>query len=275
MQELANQMKSAVRAVRKRWDQIPCAGLILGSGLGGLAEEIEVEQVIDYHDIPHFPQVTAMGHRGRLVCGKLADRPVVAFQGRFHMYEGHSPQQASLPVRLLQALGAETLLLTNAAGGVDPTLGVGDLMLIEDQINLLFRNPLVGINCDDLGPRFPDMSMPFDIRLQEMAMKIALQKNITLHRGIYMAMLGPSYETRAEYKMARTLGADAVGMSTVPEVIAARHANMRVLCISTITNVCSPDALTETTGQDVLKTAAAATGKIGKILHGLAQSLPV
>jgi purine-nucleoside phosphorylase len=272
MLQLAKQIESAAQAVEDRWDTTPCAGIILGSGLGGLADEMDVEQVIDYADIPHFPQVTAMGHRGRLVCGGLAGRPVVAFQGRFHLYEGHSPQQSTLPVRLIKALGANTMLVSNAAGGINPKFKVGDVMLIHDQINLTFRNPLVGINDDELGPRFPDMSEPYDPQLEKLAIEIARQQNFVLHRGVYVALLGPTYETRAEYRMARLLGGDAVGMSTVPEVVVARHAGMRVLGLSTITNIA--DSSTETTGHDVLNAAASASNKLSKIIEGVVKSLP-
>ncbi len=274
MLQLASQIESAADAVRKQWNGTPRAGIILGSGLGGLANEISIEAEIDYAEIPHFPRASALGHRGQLVCGSLGDVPVIAFQGRFHLYEGHSPQQASLPVRLMRALGAENLVVSNAAGGVNPRYQVGDVMLIEDQINLMFANPLVGVNDDQLGPRFPDMSAPYDADWMQLAAEIARSENFVLRQGVYVAMLGPTYETRAEYRMARTLGADAVGMSTVPEVLAARHAGMRVLGLSTITNVCSPDALSETTGEDVLAAAATAADKLLKIVRGVVESLP-
>lgn len=273
MLELAGKIKTAAAAVKKQWPSTPRVGIILGSGLGGLAEEIDVEATIDYADLPHFPKTSALGHRGRLVCGLLEGVPLVAFQGRFHAYEGHSPQQSTLPVRLLRALGAETLLVTNAAGGVNPSFKVGDVMLIDDQINLLFANPLVGVNDDNLGPQFPDMSAPYDAELGEVAASIARRNDFVLHRGVYMAMLGPTYETRAEYRMVRRLGGDAVGMSTVPEVIAARHADMRVLGLSTITNVGSPDAPSETSGHDVIAAAETASEKLTKIVRGVVAAL--
>ena len=214
-----------------------------------------------------------MGHRGRLVCGTFENHRVIAFQGRFHMYEGHEAQQAALPVRLLKALGAETLIVSNAAGGVNPRFQKADVMLIEDQINFMFDNPLIGINDDALGPRFPDMSAPYDLELRKRALEIARREDMVLHQGVYIALLGPTYETRAEYRMARKLGGDAVGMSTVPEVVAARHAGMRVLGLSTITNVGSPDAPTETTGHDVLAVAAEASGKLIKIVRGVVAGL--
>ena len=270
---LASQINETVAAVRRQWSARPRAGIILGSGLGDLAREIDAEAVIDYADLPHFPVVTAIGHAGKLVCGTLSGKPVVAFQGRFHLYEGHDAEHAGLPVRLLQALGGETLLVSNAAGGLNPQYATGDVMLIDDQINLQFANPLVGVNDDALGPRFPDMSSPYDRCLQQRAMEIAMREGFVLHRGVYVAVLGPNYETRAEYRLLRRLGGDAVGMSTVPEVIVARHAGLRVLGLSTITNVGSPDALSETTGHDVLAAAATATTKLSKIVRGVVGSL--
>ncbi|TWU25598.1 purine-nucleoside phosphorylase [Bythopirellula polymerisocia] len=273
MQEVANQSAAAAAAVRERWDSTPSVGIILGSGLGGLADKIVVEQTFDYAEIPHFPRTTALGHKGRLICGRLADVPVVAFQGRFHLYEGYTAQQAAQPARLSRALGADTLIVSNAAGGVNPRYAVGDVMVIDDQINFLFDNPLIGVNDDKLGPRFPDMSSPYDRDLMEIAAEAARRNNFVLHRGVYLAMLGPTYETRAEYRLARHLGADAVGMSTVPEVIAARHADMRVLGLSTITNVGSPDAPSGTSGHDVINAAQSATHKLTEIVQSVVASL--
>jgi len=273
MLQLAAQIEAAAAAVREKWSTVPRAGIILGSGLGDLAEEIQPEAILDYGQLPHFPSVSAMGHRGQLVCGSLEGVPVVAFQGRFHLYEGHDAQQVSLPVRLMQTLGANALLVSNAAGGVNPHFQVGDLMLIEDQINFMFDNPLMGVNDDGLGPRFPDMSAPYDRELMQLAVEIARRENFVLHQGVYVAMLGPTYETRAEYRMVRQIGGDAVGMSTVPEVLAARHAGMRVLGLSTITNVGLPDVPTETTGHDVLAAAATASGKLAKIVRGVVANL--
>ncbi len=273
MLELAGQIEEAMAAVSQRWSHTPVAGIVLGSGLGDLANQIDAEETIDYGEIPHFPKVTAMGHRGQLVCGKLEGKPVIAYQGRFHIYEGYTAQQAALPARLLKGLGGNTLIVSNAAGGVNPHYQVGDVMLIDDQINLLFRNPLIGINDDNLGPRFPDMSAPYDKQLGDIAVEVARREGFTLHRGVYMSCLGPTYETRAEYRMVRQLGADAVGMSTAPEVIAARHADMRVLGLSTITNVGSPDAPSETSGHDVLNAAASASEKLVAIVRGVVNGL--
>jgi purine-nucleoside phosphorylase len=273
MLRLSAQIDEVAAKVRENWSGTPKVGIILGSGLGGLADQIDVEATIDYADLPYFPSTSAIGHRGRLVCGKLENVPVVGFQGRFHLYEGNSPQQSTLPVRLARVLGASTLIVTNAAGGVNPKYAVGDLMLIEDQVNLMFANPLVGINDDTLGPRFPDMSAPYDADLMQVAAEVARREDFVLHHGVYIAMLGPTYETRAEYRMARRIGGDAVGMSTVPEVIAARHADMRVLGVTTITNVGSPDAPSETSGHDVVAAAGAAAAKLTTMVRGVIATL--
>lgn len=273
MLEVARQIAETAAVVRSRWTETPRAGVILGSGLGGFADEIDVDAAIDYADLPHFPRTTAIGHAGRLVCGRIDGTPLVAFQGRFHLYEGHAPQTATLLVRLLKALGAGTLIVSNAAGGLNPQYATGDVMLIDDQINLLFANPLVGVNDDKLGPRWPDMSRPYDRDLQRTAMAVATRNGFNLHRGVYVAVLGPNYETRAEYRMLRRLGGDAVGMSIVPETIVAVHAGLRVLGLSTITNVGSPDALTETTAHDVLNVAGAAGAKLSAIVRGVVEAL--
>jgi purine-nucleoside phosphorylase len=273
MLHLSSQIAETVATVHQHWRETPVAGIILGSGLGDLAKEIDAEATIDYADLPHFPRVTAMGHAGNLVCGRLAGKPVVAFQGRFHLYEGHTAETASLLVRLLKALGGRVLIVSNAAGGLNPQYGTGDVMLIDDHINMMFANPLIGVNDDSLGPRFPDMSSPYDRRLQRVAVDVAMRERFILHRGVYVAVLGPNYETRAEYRMLRRLGGDAVGMSTVPEVIAAQHAGLRTLGLSTITNVGSPDALSETTGHNVLAVAATAAKKLSAIVHGVIETL--
>jgi purine-nucleoside phosphorylase len=273
MLNVANIAEDAAAVVRRHWPAAPRAGVILGSGLGGLADEIDAEATLDYAEIPHFPRTTAIGHAGKLVCGRLAGAPVVAFQGRFHLYEGHAPERAGFPVRLLKALGGVALVASNAAGGLNPQYAPGDLMLIDDHINLMFANPLVGVNDDALGPRFPDMSAPYDRELQDRALSFARREGVVLHRGVYAAVLGPNYETRAEYRMLRRLGADAVGMSTVPEVIVARHAGLRVLGLSTITNVGSPDALGQTTAHDVLAVAATAAARVSAIIRGVVREL--
>jgi purine-nucleoside phosphorylase len=269
MLHVAKQIETAARAVCECWSVAPRVGIVLGSGLGGLAEVIAVDARIDYGEIPGFVKSTAIGHKGQLVCGRLEDVPVIAFQGRFHIYEGYTAEQAALPARLTKALGANALIVSNAAGGLNPHYAVGDVMVIEDHINFMFTNPLIGVNDDELGPRFPDMSSPYDQEFMEIAARVARREDFVLHRGVYVAMLGPTYETRAEYRMARRIGGDVAGMSTVPEVVAARHANMRVLGLSTITNVGSPDAPTGTTGHDVINAAQGASEKLIKLVRGV------
>lgn len=274
MYQLGQQITEAAAAVEARTSVRPRVGVILGSGLAGLARELERATTLQYAEIPHFPtETTALGHRGELVVGQLAGKQVATFAGRFHLYEGHTPQTSAWPVRLLQGLGVEVLIVTNAAGGLNPNYQVGDLMLIDDQMNLQFANPLVGVNDDRLGPRFPDMSMPYDKTLQEAALSAARHQATTLHRGVYAAVLGPNYETRAEQRMLRQLGADAVGMSTVPETIAARHAGMRVLGISTITNMALPDVRDVASGHNVVKAAAAASASLVAICKSVIEQL--
>lgn len=212
-------------------------GMILGSGLGELADEISDKIVIPYEEIPHFLSSTVVGHAGQLVYGTLSGKTVLAMQGRFHYYEGHSMQTVTFPVRVMKALGADSLVVTNAAGGVNTSFSAGDLMLITDQINFTGDNPLMGLNEDDLGPRFPDMSHAYDAEYGEVAKRVAADLKITLQKGVYMGFSGPTYETPAEIRMSRLMGADAVGMSTVPEVIVANHMSMRVLGITCVTNL--------------------------------------
>ncbi len=216
-------MTEASAAIRNVWKETPQAGIILGTGLGGLAEQIEIQASFDYEEIPNFPCSTATSHRGRLVCGRLEGLPVIAMEGRFHMYEGYSLKEITLPVRVMKHMGARLLVVSNACGGMNPYHRCGDIMLIDDHINLLGDNPLIGVNDDRLGPRFPDMSEPYDRGLIQQVMEIGRQQNIHLHRGVFVAVSGPNLETRAEYRFLRQIGADAVGMSTVPEVIVAVH----------------------------------------------------
>jgi purine-nucleoside phosphorylase len=262
MLHLRAQIDAAAEFLRSRFSSTPRVGIILGSGLGSVGESIELDAAIEYSDVPHFLKSTAVGHKGRLLCGRLAGVPVVAMQGRFHCYEGYSAERATFPVRVMNALGIELLIVSNAAGGLNPNFACGDVMVIDDHINLLNRNPLVGVNDDELGPRFPDMGAPYDRRLGDRALAIARQHDFVCHRGVYAAMLGPTYETRAEIRMLRYFDADAVGMSTVPESIVAKHANLRVLGLSTITNICSPDKQVTTSGHDVIATAETARDKL-------------
>ena len=249
---------AAVSAIRARTGATPSVALILGTGLGGLARRIEQPVVVEYTDIPGFPTSTVESHAGRLLVGTLGGKAVVAMQGRFHRYEGYSLQQVTFPVRVLRALGADTLIVSNACGGMHPLWAPGELMLIADHINLLGDNPLIGPNDDSLGPRFPDMSMPYDPGLRALARAVAVEQRITLREGVYIAVAGPSLETRAEYRALRMLGADVVGMSTVPEVIVALHGGMRVLGVSLITDQCLPDALEPATLEKILAVAGQA-----------------
>ncbi|HEX5581777.1 MAG TPA: purine-nucleoside phosphorylase [Gemmatimonadaceae bacterium] len=263
----------AAAAVRERWAHEARAAIILGTGLGRVAELSEVEAAIDYGEIPGFPLSTVETHAGRLLCGRLSGVPVVAMQGRFHSYEGYPLQRVTFPVRVLRALGAETLVVSNACGGMHPLWGPGDLMLIADHINLLGDNPLVGPNDPALGPRFPDMSAAYDGALREVARAVAAERGIALREGVYVAVQGPNLETRAEYRMLRQMGADVVGMSTVPEVIVAVHAGMRVLGLSIITDQCLPDALEPASMEQIVAAAARAEPELAALVSGILERL--
>ncbi len=267
------QVQAAAEAVRAATEMAPRLGMILGTGLGKLAEEIDVEVDIPYDDLPHFPVSTVESHHGRLLFGALRGIPVVAMQGRFHLYEGYTPQQVTFPVRVLARLGVETLLISNACGGMNPHHRRGDLMLITDHINLQGLNPLVGPNLDAWGPRFPDMSEPYDLDLRRIAEQKALDLGIKLHQGVYVAVTGPNLETRAEYRFLRAIGADVVGMSTVPEVIVARHMDLRVMAVSVITDECFPDALEPVTLEHVLAAAAEAEPKLTALMAAVVETL--
>ena len=266
-------VEEAAAAVRERFDRAPDVAVILGTGLGRLGAEIETAVAIDYADIPHFPLSTVESHAGRLLCGRLAGKAVIAMQGRFHRYEGYSLQQVTFPVRVLRALGARTLVVSNACGGMNPFWRAGDLMLIADHINLLGDNPLTGPNDDRLGPRFPDMSDAYDTRLRALAREVALARGIELREGVYVAVSGPNLETRAEYRFLRAIGADVVGMSTVPEVIVAVHAGMRVLGLSIITDMCLPDALEPATVEKIIAVANGAEPKLTRLVSGVLERL--
>ena len=269
MLELFDQIEEAVAAIKTRWDRTPHAGIILGTGLGNLVAEIEVEAEMDYEEIPNFLKSTATSHRGRLVCGTLAGKAVMAMEGRFHMYEGYPLKQITLPVRVMKAMGAELLLVSNAAGGMNPHYQCGDIVVIEDQINLMGDNPLIGINDDRLGPRFPDMSQPYTFELVDRAMRIARREDIVAHKGVFVAVAGPNLETRAEYRFLRAIGADVVGMSTVPEVIVAVHSGMRVVGFSIVTDMCLPDALEEANVEKIIAVANDAAPRLCKLAMGV------
>jgi len=269
MQDLVAQIEQATASIRRRWPAQAQAAIILGTGLGQVAELIETQAAFDYPDIPHFPQSTTVGHAGQLICGTLQGLNVVAMSGRFHAYEGYTHRQITFPVRVARALGAELLIVSNAAGGMNPHYAAGDIVVIEDHINLMGDNPLIGPNDERLGPRFPDMSEPYDRKLIDRALRIARRKDFVAHKGVYVAVTGPNLETRAEYRFLRTIGADLVGMSTVPEVIVAVHAGMRVLGLSIVTDMCLPDALEPADIDKILATAAAAESKLRAIVLGV------
>jgi purine-nucleoside phosphorylase len=266
-------IERAAEVVRARFGRVPDVAIVLGTGLGGLASAIESPVVIEYAELPGFPLSTVESHAGRLLCGTLAGKTVIAMQGRFHRYEGYTLQEVTFPVRVLRAVGARTLIVSNACGGMHPLWEAGDLMLIADHINLLGDNPLVGVNDERLGPRFPDMSQPYDPALRELARAEARRQGVTLREGVYVAVAGPNLETRAEYRMLRTLGADVVGMSTVPEVIVAVHGGMRVLGISIITDLCLPDALEPASVEKIIGVAMRAEPQLTSLITGVLERL--
>jgi purine-nucleoside phosphorylase len=269
MLDLYEKIREAVGFIRNHWDQTPQAGIILGTGLGPLVSKIDVACSFDYGEIPHFPQSTALSHKGRLVCGTIQGLPVIAMEGRMHLYEGYPLKMITLPVRVMRALGAKLLVVSNASGGLNPYYKTGDIMLIEDQINLMGDNPLIGINDDRLGPRFPDMSEPYSQALIERALAVARRENIVAHQGVFVAVAGPNLETRAEYRFLRTIGADVVGMSTVPEVIVAVHCGMRVVGFSVVTDMCLPDALLPADPHEIVKVANAAEPRLSALVLGV------
>lgn len=270
---LFDRIETAAALVQKCARMKPEVGIILGTGLGGLAQEIAVEAAIPYEEIPGFPLSTVESHAGRLLLGRLGNRPVVAMQGRFHRYEGYGLADVTFPVRVMRALGAGTLVVSNACGGMNPLWSPGDLVLLSDHINLLGDNPLVGSNDDRLGSRFPDMSEPYDSGLRALARTAALDLGIILREGVYVAVPGPSLETRAEYRMLRGMGADVVGMSTVPEVIVAAHAGMRTLGISIITDQCLPDALEPAVIDRIIDTARRAEPQLTRLITTVVERL--
>lgn len=271
--DLWHSVNAAVSVIRERFSERPAAAIVLGTGLGQLAGEIDTRATIEYADIPGFPLSTVESHRGRLLCGTLGGKPVVAMQGRFHRYEGYTLQQVTFPIRVLRALGAEILIVSNACGGMHPMWSAGDLMLIADHINLLGDSPLIGPNDDRLGPRFPDMSAPYDSGLRAHARAVASKLGVPLREGVYVAVAGPNLETRAEYRFLRNMGADVVGMSTVPEVIVGVHAGMRVLGLSIVTDMCLPDALEPATVERIIAVANRAEPNLTRLVRGVLERL--
>ncbi len=274
MPQFRDRVEEAVAFIHSCSPAQPVAGLLTGTGLGDLAEAIEVRQAIDYETIPHFPRPTVESHRGRLLIGHLRNCPVAAFQGRFHLYEGYSPQEVTFPVRILQHLGARFMLVTNAAGGLNPGHRAGEIMLIADHINLTGENPLVGPNDPQWGLRFPDMSRVYDLELMDRARSIARDLGFALSSGIYAGLKGPSLETPAELRFLRTIGADAVGLSTVQEVIAAVHAGLRVLGLSVITNIADPDTPAPATVEEIIAVADEAAPRLKKLMIAIMEQLP-
>lgn len=266
MNGLWDEIQEAQTWLRTRWSGTARAGLVLGTGLGGLATRIKADVAIPYAEIPHFPRSTAPSHAGKLLCGTLEGVPVMAMEGRFHYYEGYSLRQVTFPIRVMKAMGADTLVLTSAAGGINPQYSLADIVILEDHINLMPDNPLRGINDDRLGPRFPDMSEPWNRELIEKARRIALNLGISAHKGVLVAVPGPNLETRAEYRMLRLMGADIVGMSTVPECIAAAHAGLRCVGFSIVTDMCLPDALEPADISRILKVAAQGGERLERLL---------
>lgn len=258
--------------IEKKINQIPQIAIVLGSGLSPLAEQIKNPVTISYKDIPHFPVSTVKGHAGNLVIGELQGKVVMCMQGRFHYYEGYTMQEVTFPIRVMQLLGVKTLIVTNAAGGVNKTFSTGDIMLITDHISRM-PNPLIGPNDDRLGERFPSMSEVYDKTLMSLAKSIAKKNNIEIKEGVYVGNTGPSFETNAEYVMFRTLGISAVGMSTVPEVIVAAHAKMKVLGLSVISNVFNEDIEQEPTHQEVLENVEASNRNMIKLISGVIEEL--
>ncbi len=270
------QIDETVQKIKSKASIQPVAGIILGSGLNGLADSVQKAVNIAYRDLPNFPVSTVHGHVGRFVIGELEGRPVLVMQGRIHYYEGYTMGQVTLPVRVMQRMGIPAMIVTNAAGGVHPDFNPGDVMLITDQINLMGMaglNPLMGPNLDEIGPRFPDMSQPYDRAYGELARKIAKENEIALREGIYAGLSGPSFESPADLRFLRLAGADAVGMSTVPEVIVARHGNMRVLGLSGISNKANLDGSTITTHEEVIEAGKVITPKVEKIIRGVLRGM--
>jgi purine-nucleoside phosphorylase len=263
---------AAIAAVRAVTDFKSRIGLILGTGLGKLAERIDIQHIIPYDSLPHFPVSTVESHQGRLLIGTLDGVPVVCMQGRMHVYEGYSAREVTFPIRVMAGLGIECLLITTACGGMNPAYRRGELMLLSDHINLQGVNPLVGPNVDAWGPRFPDMSEPYDVALRARAKQIADKHAIKLHEGVYVSVLGPNLETKAEYRFLRTIGADVVGMSTTPEVTVARHMDLRVMAIGIITDECFPDTLQPVTLEEVLEAAGIAEPKLTTIMSDMVAS---
>ena len=262
-------LHEAVNFIQSQYSTTPQYGIILGTGLGALTNDIDIEHIISYAEIPHFPVSTVESHSGKLIFGTLAGKQVVVMQGRFHYYEGYTMQQVTFPVRVMKLLGIQKLFISNAAGGLNPAFEISDLMVIEDHINFQPANPLVGQNFDELGPRFPDMLEPYDRKMVDQALTIGKEKGINIHEGVYVSVAGPNLETRAEYRMLRTMGADAVGMSTVPENLVAVQMGLPCFAVSVITDMCTPERLRHVTVEEVIAAAVAAEPSLTALMRAL------
>jgi len=273
MSQLISNINETLEVIRKQTKENYSIGIILGTGLGGLVKDIDVKLQIDYENLPHFPISTVESHNGKLIFGTIHGKNVVVMQGRFHYYEGYTMQQIAYPVRVMRFMGVETLLISNACGGMNPEYRKGDVMIMSDHINLLGDNPLIGKNEDELGPRFPDMSEPYSLELIQLAEKITEENQIKVQKGIYVAVPGPNLETKAEYRFLRQTGADVVGMSTIPENIVANHMGMKVLGISIVTDECFPDTLKPVNVEDIIAAAMQAEPKMTLIMKELIKRL--
>lgn len=273
MIDLMKKINETLETIRKKTTKEYEIGIVLGTGLGGLVSEIEIEHEIEYGDLPHFPLSTVESHQGKLIFGKINGKNVVAMQGRFHYYEGYTMQQITYPIRVMKFLGVKNLIVSNACGGMNPIFRRGDVMIMIDHINLLGDNPLIGKNEDEFGPRFPDMSEPYSLELIKLAEEIALENKVKVQKGVYVAVPGPNLETKAEYRFLRNIGADVVGMSTVPENIVANHMGMKVLGFSIITDECFPESLRAVDVQEIIATAMAAEPKMTLIMKEVIKKL--
>ena len=271
--QLARQVHETLEAIAARTRFRPTVGVVLGSGLGGLTNSLQVDATIDYAELPHMPRSTAPGHEGTLVLGTLASQRLAVLAGRFHYYEGYTMAQVSYPVRLVRALGAEVVILTSIVGSMNPQMPPGSLVLLNDHINFMGANPLIGPNDETLGPRFPDMSEPYDAALRRVALQVAAERRIALREGVYVAVAGPNLETRAEYRFLRQSGADVVGMSMVPEVLVARHAGLRVLAVTVVSDACIPETLKPASVEELLRVAAEAEPALTTLVQGVVTRL--
>lgn len=273
IKEYKRQIKEAAETIRARHAEKPRVGIICGTGMGSLAEKVEQRTVIPYQEIPNFPLSTVESHYGNLMLGRLAGQPVMVMQGRFHFYEGYTMRQVTFPVRVMKELGCTELIVMNAVGSMNPLIPGGSLVLVDDHINMMGDNPLIGPNDEEMGPRFPDMSEPYCKTMRSIAREVALEARIRLHEGVLVSVAGPNLETRAEYRMFQILGADIVSMSTVPEVIVANHAGMKVIAISTVTDNCLPDALKPADIREIIAVAQAAEPKLEVLVTGILAKL--